>query len=159
REKVKKQYHFREYEANVAALAHAFESDTAALLDVAQYAAYDKPLFEMDGKSYTQQSLISFIERVTHGKRLGKRKNAFEDLYRLYENNTLQQLQEKKLAETNDEFANLVQEYRNGIMLFALMDQKVWNKATADTAGLKAYFHTNQSKYQWNPSLKGSLYL
>src|SRR5690606_37404014 len=72
REKVKKQYHFREYEANVAALAHAFESDTAALLDVAQYAAYDKPLFEMDGKSYTQQSLISFIERVTHGKILGK---------------------------------------------------------------------------------------
>ena len=51
-----------------------------------------------------------------------------------------------------------MQEYRDGIMLFELMDQNVWGKASKDSTGLKAFFDANRTKYQWEPGFKGSVY-
>jgi peptidyl-prolyl cis-trans isomerase SurA len=43
-------------------------------------------------------------------------------------------------------------------MLFELMDQNVWGKASRDTTGLKAFFEANKAKYQWEPGFTGSVY-
>ena len=43
----------------------------------------------------------------------------------------------------------LLKEYRDGILLFQLMEVKVWNQAVKDTSGLKLYFKENQDRYQW----------
>ena len=52
------------------------------------------------------------------------------------------------LEETEPEFANTIQEYRDGLLLFELMQQKIWNKSSKDTLGLQDYFNTNTSKYK-----------
>ena len=44
----------------------------------------------------------------------------------------------------------LLKEYHDGILLFQLMEEKVWNKAVQDTAGLHKYYNDNASKYHWN---------
>jgi peptidyl-prolyl cis-trans isomerase SurA len=51
----------------------------------------------------------------------------------------------------------LVQEYRDGILLFQLMDQKVWSKAIEDTAGLRKFFLANQANYQFGQRVRGTL--
>ena len=51
----------------------------------------------------------------------------------------------------------LVKEYRDGILLFQLMDEKVWSKAIEDTVGLKKYFADNQAKYQWDQRVQGTV--
>ena len=38
------------------------------------------------------------------------------------------------------EFKNIVQEYREGLLLFELMEQEVWKKSKTDTIGLKKYY-------------------
>lgn len=64
--------------------------------------------------------------------------------------------EDKNLENKYPEFKNLMQEYRDGILLFEVSNQEVWNKATNDTTGLADYFEKNKAKYTWSqPHWKG----
>lgn len=52
------------------------------------------------------------------------------------------------------EFKTLVQEYHDGILLFSLMEEQVWNKAVEDTTGLNEYYERNKNNYMWNDRVK-----
>src|SRR5690606_37886639 len=56
------------------------------------------------------------------------------------------------------DFANLYREYRDGILLFDLTDQKVWSKAVKDTAGLRAYYEANKNNYLWGERAEVTVY-
>jgi peptidyl-prolyl cis-trans isomerase SurA len=56
------------------------------------------------------------------------------------------------LEEFDPAFAVQMKEFRDGNLLFESMERQVWNKAAVDTAGLRAYFRANETKYGWGPS-------
>lgn len=58
---------------------------------------------------------------------------------------------EASLPDEDVAFFYLVREYREGILLFALMDQKVWKRSVRDTAGLEDFHQANREKYRWGP--------
>jgi len=61
------------------------------------------------------------------------------------------------LAERNQEYANLYKEYHDGILLFDVATEEVWDKAEKDTVGLEAYFEANRAKYAYDkPRFKGA---
>lgn len=47
------------------------------------------------------------------------------------------------------DFKNIMEEYRDGLLLFDLMEKEIWNRAKNDTLGLSEYFKNNISNYQW----------
>jgi len=47
------------------------------------------------------------------------------------------------------EFKNVMDEYRDGLLLFDLMEKEIWNKSKTDTIGLQKYYDLNKSKYSW----------
>ena len=47
------------------------------------------------------------------------------------------------------DFANVIEEYRDGLLIFDLMEREIWDKAKQDTLGLKNYYNANKLKYQW----------
>ena len=53
------------------------------------------------------------------------------------------------LAETNTEYRNLLNEYRDGMLLFEISDRNVWTKAKQDKEGLERFFEANRGKYTW----------
>jgi peptidyl-prolyl cis-trans isomerase SurA len=55
------------------------------------------------------------------------------------------------------EFAATLQEYRDGLLLFDLLQNKIWTKAEKDTIGLQNFFDKNASKYQWKKRVKADL--
>lgn len=60
------------------------------------------------------------------------------------------------LVNDNADFRNLYNEYRDGMLLFEISNQKIWEGAGKDTAGLKNYFEANRNKYTWTePHFKG----
>lgn len=62
----------------------------------------------------------------------------------------------KKMIEDNPEYRNLVNEYRDGILLFDVSNRKVWDKATKDKDGLDKFFRKNRKNYRWeSPKFKG----
>jgi len=47
------------------------------------------------------------------------------------------------------DFKNIMEEYRDGLLLFDLMEKEIWNRAKNDTIGLNEFFKNNISNYQW----------
>jgi peptidyl-prolyl cis-trans isomerase SurA len=57
-----------------------------------------------------------------------------------------------RLQNYNVAFKNQIDEFKDGNMLFEIMQQKVWNKAAEDTSGLLKYYNANKEKYFWTNS-------
>lgn len=47
------------------------------------------------------------------------------------------------------EFAAVMEEYRDGLLLFDLMEKEIWEKSKTDTLGIKAFHEANKLKYMW----------
>ncbi len=72
-----------------------------------------------------------------------------QSVYEDYINQSLKKYYKEHLAETNSDYAQIIKEYEEGILLFALMEEKIWNRAKEDTVGLRKYFESKRSNYQW----------
>jgi peptidyl-prolyl cis-trans isomerase SurA len=56
---------------------------------------------------------------------------------------------EENLEDVNEDFRIIVEEYRDGLLLFDLMESEVWNAAKKDSIGLQDYFTKNAANYTW----------
>ncbi len=56
------------------------------------------------------------------------------------------------LEEYNADFKNQVDEFKEGNLLFEVMERKIWSVAGADTNALRKYYAQNKSKYMWTAS-------
>jgi peptidyl-prolyl cis-trans isomerase SurA len=68
-----------------------------------------------------------------------------------YENSVL----EKKYPE----FRYLMNEFHDGILLFDISSEKVWDKVTQDTAGLVKYYEDHKNNYLSKPGIEAKIYL
>jgi len=111
-------------------------------------------LFTINKKKYTQQDFIRYvISNKTKQKPLEKNKFILV-LYDNYVAQSLLEYENDQLESKNTEFVMQLKEYRDGILLFDLMEKKVWNAASKDTIGLKAYYENNKEKYKRPESVK-----
>ena len=54
-----------------------------------------------------------------------------------------------ELPQTNSDYRNLLNEYRDGMLLFEISDREVWTRAKDDTAGLDKWFAEHRDRYTW----------
>lgn len=72
---------------------------------------------------------------------------------------TLMEQQADKLSADDDEMKYLIREYHDGLLLYEISNNLVWDKAAKDEAGLARYFKQNKKKYNWDqPHFKGIAY-
>ena len=98
----------------------------------------------------SQLNATSVIPDVTKAKEYVMSKvNAIAD-------ETLKNYDAQQLVERNPEYRNLLNEYRDGMMLFEISNRRVWKAAAKDTVGLEQFYIQNRSKYNWDePHFKG----
>ena len=62
----------------------------------------------------------------------------------------------RELVKSNPEYRNLLNEYRDGMLLFEISNNRVWKAANKDTVGLERYFADHRANYVWTePHFKG----
>lgn len=113
-----------------------------------------KVLFTIGKETCKLEEFVDYI--VGHQRRQGfltSTAYAYE-LYDAFLKAKVFAYEDASLEEKYPEFKTLVQEYHDGILLFSLMEEQVWNKAVEDTAGLNAYYERNKNNYMWNERVK-----
>ena len=109
-------------------------------------------LFSINNKIFTYEDFgnhLKTAQRIYTGKNTPFTSIVDEEFKSFFEKSIFQ-FREDNLEVENEEFANILKEYRDGLLLFDLMEKEVWNKASKDSFGLETYYNKNKSKYQWS---------
>jgi peptidyl-prolyl cis-trans isomerase SurA len=108
------------------------------------------PLFVLNGRNFSQKGFALAI---------AKKADAANNLTTAFDNYVGElalAYEDKNLEKKYPEFGHLMQEYRDGILLFEVSNREVWDKASQDTKGLEKYFKDSVDKYNWDkPHYKG----
>jgi len=118
----------------------------------------NKTLFVLGGQKFKQQDFAKYVEKNFRTVRKDAPAVVVKQLYSQWEKNQILAYEEALLPAKYPAYKALVQEYHDGIILYEIMQDQVWNKAVKDTAGLRAYFMENRSKYVWSQRLDATIY-
>lgn len=151
--KLKAQYNYQESKGAISKLAENAGNDyltpgytgeklPPVVLESSLFTFKDKKATTMDLINYTQRNRRRPFPPNT------KVEAALEQDIEGLAKNMLLEYEEKQLADKYPEFRNLMQEYRDGILLFTITEEKVWRKAVEDTAGLRGFYDQNKEKFK-----------
>jgi peptidyl-prolyl cis-trans isomerase SurA len=115
-----------------------------------------------DKFEYTQTDFAADFAKSKYVNRSNLEINLIFEIDKFYakllSNKTIS-FKDSRLSKTNTEFRLLMQEYRDGILLFDLTDEKVWSKAVKDSIGLNAFYEKNKNNYTWDQRVEATLYI
>ena len=112
-------------------------------------------LFKVNTSSYTAGDLVNFMQtKDMTPKGIG---TFFELWLDKFTEATLAKAEEVDLEKNNKAYQMLLKEYRDGILLFSLTNQEVWQKGLNDSLGQQAFFEKNTQKYQWKSRVQAYL--
>jgi peptidyl-prolyl cis-trans isomerase SurA len=110
----------------------------------------NKEIITFNDKKYGLQDFAKFLEQQMVFRSPTDMKDLMGQIYEKWVEEVVVAYEDARLESTHPEFKNLLNEYRDGILLFDLTDQKVWSKAVKDTAGLRAFYNKNKNNYMWD---------
>ncbi len=84
-------------------------------------------------------------------------KDIANNLYEKFLNEQLNKYADDNLESKYAEFANVMEEYKDGLLLFDLMEKEIWEKSKTDSIGLKKFHSINKGKYPWKNRLDVSI--
>jgi peptidyl-prolyl cis-trans isomerase SurA len=117
-----------------------------------------KALFSIGPNEYTIEDVSKEIQQRQRRRAGISPQQYAQELLDNYVEKCLIDYEERELVKNNRDFRMLLNEYYEGILLFEIMNEKVWGKAVEDTVGMKAYFENNQEKYYWGPRVNAAIF-
>ncbi|NSW44895.1 MAG: peptidylprolyl isomerase [Bacteroidales bacterium] len=154
-EKLKKEYNYTFNKKNLDEIIAFVDTNLySGNFKAPKTAKLDKPLFTLKDSTYIQKQFVQYLSNYkSKSKEKATNETAKElakQLYKNWENEKIVAYEDARLETKYPAFANLLQEYHDGILLFDLTDKMVWSKAIKDTVGLKEFYEKNKNKYMWD---------
>jgi len=118
----------------------------------------DSTLFSINHENYAVLGFFNFVRTHQEMVRNVDPVFYFNQLLQEYINQEIIQYEKDHLADKYFEYRMLSREYEEGILLFEIMDQKIWSFSMEDTAGLNRFYRQNIGNYQWDTRLKAVIF-
>lgn len=154
-QQLKQSYRFKEYEDQAGDFRLAIEEYVNRYPFKFQEVDNPESILSVNGKDFNTNEMGAILNRVA-SKVVGK--VGADRVAGLYEEAVKQVLMDQlreDLPTQNREYGALLEEYKNGVLIFDLTRSKVWNKAVSDSVGLADFFAQNREKYKWNKRALG----
>ena len=114
-----------------------------------------KEFMKLKDTVFTYMDVAHFMEDSQRKSRPYPNKEEYvADKLVAFRNGKLTAYHQDNLANEDPEFAALFKEYQEGLLLFDLMETKVWNIAKSDSTGLQNFYKNNTQKYIWPERLE-----
>ena len=114
-------------------------------------------LFTLNNEKILIPELGYYIRN--HQSAVGAFDKSVTDWYRDFLYSKLIGLENSHLEKLYPDFKFLMNEYRNGILLFNYSERKIWDYSQTDTIGLKRFFESRSEVYRWKERAKASIYV
>ncbi|MBN2263913.1 MAG: peptidylprolyl isomerase [Prolixibacteraceae bacterium] len=151
--KKKAEYNFQAFDDNIQKFIDHLKAQGDTVNNIAPE-ILSLPMYQVADVQYTVANYMELQEE--------KKSNSGKFLTNLviqhlepYADEVIDFYESSKLEEKYPEFNNIMQEYRDGMLLFAIMQDEVWNKAALDTVGLNKYYEQHKDIYQWDEYFEG----
>jgi len=115
-------------------------------------------IFKIGNMTFRQSDFATHLAKTQRKQDKMNIKSYVDKKYSEFMDESLMKFENSMLEQKYPEFKALMSEYRDGILLFDLTDQKVWSKAVKDTVGLKTFYQKNRNSYMWDTRLDASIY-
>ncbi len=155
--KLKNDYNFTRNQAAVDSLIDKsvkwFEDEKLKIPDIPE----ENPvLFSFADTVCKAEHWTGYLKKLSVTTELTNRQR-MAALYGSWENEAILAYEDRNLEKKHPEFRSLMQEYHDGMLLFAISENKIWQRASADSAGLEAFYETNKFKYMWDDRYQGMI--
>ncbi len=103
-------------------------------------------LFSIEKTAYTVRNFADYL--MDNQSQIKVSPDVYlQMLYDQFVEEKLASIEDTRLQLANPEYRKMVNEYREGILLFNIMEKEVWNKASADSLGQRMYYDSHPEKY------------
>ncbi|MGB5982893.1 MAG: peptidylprolyl isomerase [Nonlabens sp.] len=115
----------------------------------------DEVLFSIMDSTYTARDFYEFAEQrqMKDYAEYSNKREKLEGILDSFEETSIIDYYDQNLERDNDDFAFVYREFKEGILLFNLMEKKIWGKAKEDTVALKSYYEDHKHDYRWKRRL------
>ncbi|MFQ3599272.1 MAG: peptidylprolyl isomerase [Chloroherpetonaceae bacterium] len=148
--RLKKDYLYTETLSNAHVLASkAVAGETFSQLDSLMISPAEKSavVFAFASQKFTLDSLIAYIKENNIGVPITK--ESITDQVNAYAKQALKNYEISQLESRSPEFARLMNDYRDGILLFSVSEKKVWSPALPNDTVALPYYEAHRERYQF----------
>lgn len=104
----------------------------------------DKVVLTVENKDYKYKYFQDFTKELSNLR--------LNDQFDQFKTEMIIQYYRDNLENNNEELAITLNEYKDGLLLFELLENKIWKAAELDSLALKNYFEKNAENYFWKQS-------
>ena len=115
------------------------------------------PIFSLQGKATTLGDFVKYVKSHQTISSLSP-KARLTELYESFVEEKINQLEDEKIYNENPDYRNLLVEYKEGIILFEIMEKEVWNKASKDSVGQRNFYDLHKEKYKAGDRLEAQVF-
>ena len=128
-----------------------------------------RPLFKIGDKEYNNRQFAWYIHKHKKVHRICNIDSLVAEMYDGFVSSKVLEYADKRLEMDNEDFRNLINDYRHGLMIFRYNDRVVWSKALQDTVGFERFYleaspkrninDSNDAVYFWNERARTHIYI
>ena len=117
----------------------------------------DNFLIKIHNKTYNFQDFATYLEENKSPINAKSKEDIVFSTYKDFINNNLLEIYKYNLEDENLDYKYILKEYKEGLLLFDLMQEKIWNVASSDSINMKEFYQSNKSKYSSFDDNKGEI--
>ena len=118
---------------------------------------FQKPLFTINKKTIFQKDFLMYVEKNQSFISSKDFQRIADNLFSRFFRDILLEEYKKDLERENSGYNNILTEYREGLLMFNIMQAKVWSIGERDSIVLKEYYIKNINKYDSFETNRGKI--
>ncbi|HLS71467.1 MAG TPA: peptidylprolyl isomerase [Chitinophagaceae bacterium] len=155
--KLLQKYGYKENTTNLKNLISSFMQNKTSDLQMDVYGEKTEELFQLKGKKYTIADLFNNINKKTNGRVFGTKSTFIEQMLEAYLEELVLDYERIELINNNSEFKNLIKDYKEGMVIFQVMEENVWK--INDEEDIRRFYEENKENYTFGPGFEGIIYV
>lgn len=115
----------------------------------------NNPLFQFKEQIFTVGQFTDYLQGQKFSFKEAKTDLELKDKFNAFIHQELIRYEDSQLENKHPDFARIIREYHDGILLFNISKDKIWDVASTDSIRLQKFYDSTNKKYYFGDRFKG----